>query len=548
MLHFQAAPVSPGVVVGPCRVVTHRTAALCRVVQTPQAEQHLFEAACILAQGELESLMEKAESQPQRDILAFQHAVLEDPAFLDAVTDDILRGYGALRAVQEALAHFTAVMRGLDDAYFAARGADIEDVGHRLCDILAGESHDRILLEEPAILAAESLYPSDLVSVERHKLLGLIMAGDSPQSHAAIIARTLGIPAVVQAGPQFLEAADGQQVALDGSRGEFFVQPDAAVRARFHHQQLQAQRRRLYLESLRAAPCITRDGTRVQLLANCSNPEDIRRALEAGAEGVGLLRSEFLFIDDHLPDEAEQLDFYRRCIAAANGAPLVIRTIDVGADKRVAGLTAENEENPALGLRGVRLALRYENLLTAQFRALLRAAADGPLRVMLPMIATPRDVRRARAVFDRVRAALRAEGVPFDDGVPLGVMIETPAAAVLSDRLAQEAAFFSIGTNDLTQYVLAADRTNPAMEEYYRPDSEAVLRMVQLTLRNAAAAGVPCSICGESAADPVLAARYVRLGARCLSLAATSVAEIKDALNGLDLRVPEADAAPAPDA
>ena len=214
----------------------------------------------------------------------------------------------------------------------------------------------------------------------------------------------------------------------------------------------------------------------------------------------------------------------------------------------MAGLTAENEENPALGLRGVRLALRYENLLTAQFRALLRAAADGPLRVMLPMIATPRDVRRARAVFDRVRAALRAEGVPFDDGVPLGVMIETPAAAVLSDRLAQEAAFFSIGTNDLTQYVLAADRTNPAMEEYYRPDSEAVLRMVQLTLRNAAAAGVPCSICGESAADPVLAARYVRLGARCLSLAATSVAEIKDALNGLDLRVPEADAAPAPDA
>ncbi len=535
MLHYNATTVSPGLVIGPCRVVSHRTATLRRVLETPQAEQHLFEAACILAQGELMALMAQADNEEQRDILYFQHAVLDDSGFRDKVTDGIRAERGALQAVQEALVHFTAVMRNIDDAYFAARSADIEDVGHRLCDILAGENRDPLTLEEPSILVAENLYPSDLVAIDRHMLLGIAVAEGSPQSHAAIIARTLGIPAVIMAGMEFLDHASGTRMALDGNHGEFYLDPDDAVLARFYHQQRLARRRTLYLESLRTSPCVTLDGTPVQLMANCSNPEDIRIALDAGADGVGLLRSEFLFITDHLPDEKEQLAFYRECIAAAAGKPLTIRTIDLGADKRVAGLTLENEDNPALGLRGVRLALAFEQLLVTQFRALLQAATDGPLRIMLPMIAAPDDLARARQVFDRVKADLAAKGLPHDPNVPLGVMIETPAAAVLSDLLARQAAFFSIGTNDLTQYVLAADRTNPTVEGYYKPDSEAVQRMIHMTLQNAAAAGIPCSICGESAAVPALAESYVQMGARCLSMAPPSIAEVKDTLNNLAL-------------
>ena len=535
MLHYTATPVSPGVVIGPCLRVAHRTAALRRVLQAPQAEQNIFDAARILAQGELQSLIARTTDEMQRDILSFQHAVLEDNGLLSRVAEGIAAGKGALTAVQEAVVHFSAVMREIDDSYFSARGADIEDVGHRLCDILAGESHDRPQLTSPAILAADALYPSDLVDLDRHMVLGLVVSGGSPQSHAAIIARTLGIPALILAGDEFLEHADGTVMALDGTHGEFFIDPDAATLARLHHQQKLSQRQSVYQETLRTAPCVTLDGTRVQLMANCSNPEDIRLAVAAGAEGVGLLRSEFLFINDHLPDEAEQLQFYRDCIAAADSRPLTIRTIDVGADKRVAGLSAEDEDNPALGLRGVRLTLTFRDLMVTQLRALLRAAADGPLRIMVPMISTPEDVSDTRAIFDAVRTQLAAEGLPYDDRVPLGIMIETPAAAVTSDLLARQSAFFSIGTNDLTQYMLAADRTNPAVETYYQPDSEAVRRMVRLTLQNAAAAGIPCSICGESAAEPLLAEAYVRMGARCLSMAAPSLVQVKQRLLETDL-------------
>lgn len=537
MLHYTATPVSPGLVVGPCLLLRHRVDVRHAMLQDTLAEQQALRAGCVTAQRQLDALIRRAENSEQKDMLAFQRALLEDPAFLEYVEDAIAHQRGALGAVQDALLHFAAMMRGMEDDYFSARGADIEDVGHRLCGILSGGEASRLRLEHPVVLVATDLYPSDLIGVDRRQLLGIIVSGGSPQSHAAIIARTMGIPALILAGTAFLDnVSDGVQIALDGSRGEFFLWPDGAVLARFHHQQLLERRRRLSRESMRSRPCVTRDGTRVRLLANCGNPEDICYALRAGAEGVGLLRSEFLFIDDHLPDEEEQLDFYRSCVASCNGAPLTIRTIDLGADKHFAGLTAENEENPALGLRGVRLALAYENLLVTQLRALLRAAAEGPLRVMLPMITTPADFERVRVVFDRVRVSLRAEGLPFDSDMELGVMVETPSAAVLSDQLAQQAAFFSIGTNDLTQYMMAADRTNVAVESYYRPDSEAVERMVHLTLQNARKAGISCSICGESAAIPEMACRYVRQGARSLSMAAPSIAEIKETLCALNLQ------------
>jgi len=540
MLYYTATVVSPGITVGPVKVLRRENNTLRRVLETPAVEQRLFEAACILAQGELEALIQQCTDKDQQDILTFQHAILDDATFLDFVADAIQGQQGALGAVQQALVHFSGVMRQIDDSYFAARAADIEDVGHRLCSLLAGEQHDGPVLEQPTILVGDDLYPSDLVQVDRHNLLGIVLAAGSAQSHAAIIARTLGIPAVILAGNEFLQLADGAEMALDANHGEFYLWPDDAVRARFSHQMQQARRRANQLAMHKGKPCVTRDGVRVKLLANCSNPEDVSAARMAGAEGVGLLRSEFLFITDHLPDEEEQLQFYTSCLEAAQGLPVTIRTIDAGADKRVAGVSAENEENPALGLRGIRLALAYENLLSAQLRALIRASAavpGTPLRILLPMITFPEDMDRVKAILRNIQAELKAQKIPYAKDIPLGAMIETPAAAVMSDVLAQKSDFFSIGTNDLTQYILAADRTNMAVASYYRPEHHAVQRLIEYTVRNAKKAKISCCVCGESAADPALACRYAAMGIESLSMAAASLGEIKEVLCNTDVSV-----------
>ncbi len=514
-----------GLALGPAKVLLRRYSPLERIVQEPLRETSLFEAAVVVAKDEISKLVERASDQ-DKAIFTFQIEVLSDRGLLDEILGYIATGTGAAAAVERAAGIYAAKIRSIPDEYLAQRAGDIQDACRRVVDILDGRPRERLVLTEPCILLADELLPSDLISVDRSLLLGIVTAGGSTQSHASIIARTFGIPAIVLAGPEILSVADGTSCGLDGALGQIIIDPDEATYARCAHRIHLSRRRSLSLEKLRDPPCVTRDGERVWLFANCSGPEDIQKAVDLGAEGVGLLRSEFLFLGGALPDEEQQLSFYRDCLRAAGGRPVTIRTLDIGSDKTVAGLTAE-EPNPALGLRGVRFSLAREDLFSIQLSALLRAGLEGPLRVMFPMIASPEDLSRVMGVVETVRRQLTEQQVPFSDKVSFGIMVETPAAVLMAEELAREAAFFSVGTNDLTQYLHAADRVNPAVQAYFTPDSPAVMRALRMVVEAAGRHRIPVSICGESAGDPDTALLYVRAGIRQLSLAAPSLLEVK---------------------
>ena len=528
MQEIQGTAASPGLALGPIKVLTRRYSALGRIVLEPRRETSLFEAAVGLAKDEITALGERA-SGADKAIFTFQREVLSDHGLLTEVLRYIAAGAGAAAAVERASGIYTAKMRSIPDEYLSQRAGDIQDACRRVVDILDGRPRERMTVDAPCILVSDELLPSDIVSVDHSLLLGVVTAGGSAQSHASIIARTFGIPAVVLAGPQVLTVPDGTPCALDGAGGLLVLEPDEPTYARYAHRINLAKRRRVSQERLRTTPCISRDGVPISLLANCSGPTDITRALELGADGVGLVRSEFLFLDGALPDEACQTAFYRDCVRAAQGRPITIRTLDIGADKEVAGLTGE-EPNPALGLRGLRFSLAHSELFHTQLAALLKAGLEGPLKVMFPMVASPEDLERALAAVEEVQQTLTLRGEAFSKNVEFGIMIETPAAALMADELAARAAFFSVGTNDLTQYTHAADRVNPAVEQYYTPASPAVLRLLRFVARSAADAGIEVSVCGESAADPELALLYARAGIRKLSMAAPSIAEVKERL------------------
>ena len=525
MRELRGTPACAGLALGPARVLTRRYSPLGRIVQEPLRETSLFEAAVVVAKDEITQLSERASAQ-DKAIFTFQIEVLSDHGLLDEILSYIAAGSGAAAAVERAAGIYAAKIRSIPDEYLSQRAGDIQDACRRVVDILDGRPRERLTLDQPCVLIADDLMPSDLISVDRSLLLGIVTSAGSTQSHASIIARTFGIPAIVLAGAEVLAVTEGTVCGLDGATGQILIDPDEATYARFSHRIHLARRRSLSLEKLRNEPCITRDGERVRLLANCSGPEDIEKAIREGAEGVGLLRSEFLFLDGAIPDEEQQLDFYRRCLRAAAGRPVTIRTLDIGSDKVVSGLTAE-EPNPALGLRGVRFSLSRKDLFYPQLSALLRAGLDGPLRVMFPMISSPDDLSRAMDAVAAVRCSLTERGIPFSPKVEFGIMVETPAAALMAEELAQNAAFFSVGTNDLTQYLHAADRVNPAVQSYFTPSSPAVMRALRMVLDAAAHHGISVSICGESAADPDTALLYVRCGVRQLSLAAPSLLEVK---------------------
>lgn len=518
---------APGLAVGEVCFIPRRAAAMARAVQAPHQEMALYKAARILAKDEIAQIASRAHPA-DREIFLFQQALLDDAGLTRAVMQRIEEGAAAADAVEAAAELCAAKLREAGDGYISQRSADVYDVCRRLADILDGRARERLSLARPAILVADEIFPSDLVALDREMVLGFITAEGSAQGHAAIIARTMGVPALVGAGREVLSAA--AFAALDGSAGEVFFDPDEATKARFLHRIGLLRRRSLSLEKLKKAPCISKDGVRLQLLANCSSAEDIGLALEKGAEGVGLLRSEFLFMSEEAPTEERQYRFYADCLLQAAGLPVTIRTFDIGADKEVAGISMPKEQNPALGLRGLRLSLKKEELFLAQLRALLRAGAQGKLKVMFPMVNGPADLSAAMEAVARARAGLEKEGVPFGGDMEWGVMIETPAAALQAEELAAGAAFFSIGTNDLTQYTLAADRVNPALAPYYDPESPAVLRLIEMALAGARKYGRPVSVCGEAAAEPRLALQYAKMGVRTLSMAGAAILPVKDVL------------------
>ncbi|WP_394980209.1 phosphoenolpyruvate--protein phosphotransferase [Candidatus Allofournierella excrementavium] len=541
MQMYQGATASPGLVMGPVRRLQHSGPGLERVVQTPGREQALLNAAVVLAKDELR-LLEEAAVGTDKDIFLFQQVMLDDPGLNREIASYIAAGAGAAPAVERAAQLYAGRIEAADDDYIRQRAMDVLDACRRVVNILDGRPRTPLRLETPSILVSEYIYPSDIVSIGRGMLLGVACAEGSEQSHASIIARTMGIPAVVQLGAGFLSQNCAAGAVLDADNGRLILEPDEAVRKDAQRRIVGASILKKRLAALGAAgPCRTKDGAHVALMASCSGPEDVELAMQAGAEGVGLLRSEFSIMAGRIPSEEEQYYFYLSCLQAAGGKPVTVRTFDIGADKSVPGLT-EDSPNPALGMRGLRMSLAHPQMFEEQLCALLRAGARGPLRVAIPMVSCPEDWQRAMHHVEKARRTLRRRGVVFNEEMEFGCMVETPSAALLAgDILAAGCRFLVVGTNDLVQYTYAVDRLDGRFSDFFSARSPAVHRLVGMVLAAAAGTGAPVCICGVHAGSPNQVVRYARQGVRCFSTEAASLLQVKARLLEEDLTAPETD-------
>lgn len=531
MIKYMGNAASGGLTVGKIKIINRRIMGFKRVVLATHREKALYEAAVILAKDEIRRLM-RTSDRAHQDILNFQLVMLDDRGLNNMINEYIDGGNGAARSVEMAMDEYCNRLKSTQDEYLSERTSDIRDVLGRAVDILDGRSRERFNLTEPSVIVADEILPSDLASIDRKYALGFVTVGGSYQSHANIIARTMGIPSVCGMDSEILNPLNnGRTICMDGYSGEVYINPNDGTVALFNHRMRQEQRARLSLIALKEKDVMAADGKPIEIYANCNDPKDITLAIGNGAKGIGLVRSEILFMKSSLPTEESQLDFYCRCVAAAGGRPITIRVFDIGADKPVGDISVDKEPNPALGMRGIRLQYRHRELFGQQIRALFRAADKmGPINVMLPMVSVEKDVTDYMEMANRIKSELMDSGAITQDNITWGVMIETPAAALISDRLAQLVSFFSIGTNDLTQYTLAADRMNTETAPYYDPLHPSVLKLMEITAENARKAGIKVSVCGESAADAICAQKYVELGIHCLSMAQNAMIPVKQQL------------------
>ncbi len=511
----------------------------CQEPVDSKKERRRLRAAREHTARQLGDLADRARAEAGEDAaLIFEtHALLLEDAEYTACMDGALDtpGCTAERAARLAGEHFCALLEATGDAYMRERAADVRDVTARLLRSLTGEDEALPALREPSIVAADDLTPSETLQMDRSLILGFLTRGGSANSHTAILARTLGVPAVCGLGDALTPALHGHTACMDGAAGEAAVDPDAAVRAAFQERAARRQRRLEYERTLANEPDVTADGRAMAVCCNIAAPDDAAAVLASGAQGVGLFRSEFLFLSaKRRPTEEEQLRAYRAVAAAMGDRRTVIRTLDIGADKRADYLGLKPEANPALGLRGVRVCLNDPELFRTQLRALYRASAYGRVAILFPMIASVWEVRACRRLCRDVMEELRAEGIPFRRETELGVMIETPAAVLMADELAREADFFSIGTNDLTQYTLACDRQSGELGRFFDPHHPAVLRAVKLAADAAHRAGIWVGICGDAAADPALLETFLAIGVDELSVPPSEVLALRGRIRETD--------------
>lgn len=490
----------------------------------PQQELKRLQAAQQQVIETLEGLKEKARQQvgeEEAGIFEVHQMMVQDPDLCDTITGLIQENHmTAEGAVREAGSQFAAMLEAMDDEYMQARGADVRAVCGQLEDALAQGSRSWTeLLTQPSIICADDLTPSETLQLDKSLILGFVTSGGSANSHTAILARTMKIPAIVHTGITLDEDWNGTLGALDGGTGNFWLDPEPQVLEALKEKQQQHRAAEDALEQFRGKPTCTADGRTIALYGNIGQPEDIDLVLQNDGEGVGLFRSEFLYLGrEDYPTEDELFEAYCTAAQELEGRKLIIRTLDIGADKKVGYFQLPEEENPALGFRAIRICLKRPEIFLTQLRAILRASAYGEVAVMFPMIVSVEEVKAARALLEQAAASLRAGGIPFDEKLEVGIMIETPAAAIISDDLAQYVDFFSIGTNDLTQYTLAVDRQNASLEELGKASHKAVLRLIDLTIRNGHAGGCWVGICGEAAADPELIPYFVAMGVDELSM------------------------------
>ena len=543
MTTIQGHGASAGVTCGPLYLFRRPPAPVyADTAEDPGAEWARFKSAQTRASLQLAGLARRAlrqGGQEAADLFETHQLLAEDLDFEDAVQRSIrLDGLTAEAAVNKSAEQFARMFREMDDAYMQARGDDILDVGRRILRILSGRAEGRLELEWPVILVSDELAPSETIQLDKSKILAFVTEGGSANSHTAILARTMGIPAVFGAEGLLRPEYEGQEAFVDGETGQIVLDADDETRdALLEKQQVQARLAQL-LRALKGQPNRTLDDRELEVVCNISGPGDQPAVRANDGGGVGLLRSELLYLQSTvLPGEEEQLDFYRSVLEPLHGQRAVIRTLDIGADKQVAYLPLPAEENPALGMRAVRLCLTRPDLFRVQLRALYRASAYGNLAILFPMVSSPWEFTACRALCEQVQRELTQEGVAFCRDVPLGVMIETPAAAMMSEELAQVADFFSVGTNDLTQYTLACDRQSGQLDQFYDPHHPAVLRMIRRAAKAIHRHGKWIGICGELAGDVQMTELFVAMGIDELSVSPSQVLPVRNTLRSLDSRV-----------
>lgn len=525
--------VSSGVVFGPMHILKRDNKKQVAVkINDIDSEILRFRKAQKQATAQLGQLyIDTLKTLGKKHSILFQihQMMLEDLDYTETIIKIIEdEKVNAEYAVEQTANQFSEMFAAMDDPYMRERASDVVDISRRVIQILEGKTGDSLEFDLPVILVADDLVPSETARLDRERVLAFITSKGSTNSHTAIFARTMGIPAVVGLGDFIDDDLEGRDVFVDGNTGTVYIDPDDETMMRLSHQMDFEQEHKEYIEKFRGQKIITKHGKEMLVCANIGSPDDTPLAISGDADGIGLFRSEFLYLGrDTYPTEEEQYEAYREVAQAMDGKTVVVRTLDIGADKKVDYFDLPEEENPAMGLRAIRICLTRPDIFRVQLRALYRASAHGKIAIMFPMIISVDEVIQIKKICTKICDELRNEKIPFDENIELGIMIETPAAAVISDLLAKEVDFFSIGTNDLTQYVLAVDRQNPDVEAFCDTHHEAVMRLIELTAKNAHKAGIWVGICGELGGDLTLTNRFAEMGIDELSVTPNKILEIK---------------------
>lgn len=529
---YNGKSVFGGIAIGKISVYQKKEQQVKRVkIDDPEQEMARYEKAKAEGIKQLQGLYDKAlreVGEANAAIFEVHQMMMEDDGYNESV-ENIIRSQGvnAEYAVATTGDNYAQMFSAMDDDYMRERAADVRDISERLLTILNGEETGAVDADEPKIIVAEDLAPSETVQLDKDKVLSFVTVKGSLNSHTAILARTMAIPALVNTSVSLESEIDGRLGIVDGANGTFYVDPDEATLAEMKKRQEEDLSRKQLLLTLKGKENVTLDGQKVMLYANIGNIKDLATVIQNDAGGIGLFRSEFIYLEkEDFPTEEEQFQIYRQVAQTMAGKRVIIRTLDIGADKQCDYFHMEHEENPALGCRAIRICLTRPEIFKTQLRALFRASAFGKIAIMYPMITSVQEVRKIKEIVEEVKAELTSQGVEFGDPEQ-GIMIETPAAAIISDDLAKEVDFFSIGTNDLSQYTMAIDRQNPQLDLFFDPHHPAVLRMISLVVENAHKAGIWAGICGELGADQSLTKEFLAMGVDELSVSPGSILPLR---------------------
>ena len=542
MITIQGKGVSTGIGMGPLYFYRRSKIEIKNyTVEDTTAEWLRFKGAQAVAVDQLGELAERAreEAGDEAAMLFETHQMMaEDLDYEEAIQAMITEeGHNAEWAVSEVGQQFADMFASMDDAYMQGRAADVKDVSQRILSILCGVVQGGIDSPVPVLLASDDLAPSETIQLDKSKILGFITSYGSSSSHTAILARTMGIPAIVGLGDALDPIYEGRTVVVDGATGAVIIDPTEEVFADFVKKREEQVHQRALLETLKGQENITKDGKKIRVYCNIGSPEDVDAVKLNDGGGIGLFRSEFLYLNSETyPTEDEQFEAYKAVLQGMGDKEVIIRTCDIGADKQIDYFELPKEENPAMGLRALRISLTRPAFFRTQLRALYRASAYGNLGIMFPMVTSVWEVRETKKMIESVKKELHDEGIPFSDHVEIGVMIETPAAAVISDRLAKEVDFFSCGTNDLTQYTLACDRQNNDLGRFYDPHHLSVIRLLKMVVENAHKNGVWVGICGELGADLEMTETFLAIGVDELSVSPRAVLPLRAKVRSIDTR------------